>query len=67
MTLGEALPEEMKRVRGIMAVYQSLSNGAGLIAAQMMEMSLQRADQAVISGDCIEMMRCYEDLKGYDL
>lgn len=64
-TLGESLPEELARVRKIKAIYEGLPGGAGRPAAYLMELSLQRADKAIISGDVVEMVRCYEDLKGY--
>jgi hypothetical protein len=64
-TLGEALPEECARVRKIMATY--LTFPGGQLAAAMMEASLKLADQAMVSGDVVAMMRCYEDLKGYEL
>ena len=40
-------------------------NGAGAFAARMMEQSLREADEAVMSGDVVKMLQCYEDLKGY--
>lgn len=65
-TLGDALPEEMARVRKLIVRYRHPAlGGSGEIAARMMEASLQAADKAVMSGDVIEMLRCYEDLKGY--
>jgi len=41
-------------------------NGAGNLAATMMEQSLKAADQAVMNGDCVAMIQAYEDLKGYE-
>lgn len=64
-TLGEALPEECARVRKIKAAYDSVPGCE--IAAMMMEGSLRLADQAMVSGDIVAMLRCYEDLKGYSL
>ena len=66
-SLAEALPEEMARVRGIKAVYDGLPDNAGKPAAFMMEASLRAADQAIMGGDVIAMLQCYEDLKGYEL
>ena len=63
-SLAEALPEEQKRVREPIAVYRGLPGGAGAFGAWMMEQKLQRADQAVMSGDVVEMLRAYEELKG---
>lgn len=65
-TLGDALPVEMARVRALIVTYRHPSlNGAGEIAARMMEASLQAADRAVIGGDLPAMIAAYEDLKGY--
>lgn len=64
-TLGTALPEEMARVRALKSTYEALDGGVGRPAAYMMEMSLRAADQAVMSGDVVAMLRCYEDLKGF--
>ena len=63
-TLGEALPREQARVRGLITIYRSLGP-IGEPTALMMEHSLQQADKAVMNGDVVEMMRVYEDLKGY--
>lgn len=66
-SLGEALPEEQARVRELIIQYRDpILNGAGGLAAAMMELSLQKADRAVISGDVIQMMTAYEDLKEYE-
>jgi len=68
LSLGEALPQEMARVREIIVEYRDpLLRGAGNLAARMMEISLQKADAAVMSGDVVAMLRAYEDLKGYEL
>lgn len=64
ITLGEGLPQEQARVRGLITTYRALPGGVGLIGALLMEQALQRADQAVMSGDVIEMLRSYEELKG---
>lgn len=65
-SLAEALPEEQARVRELIVMFRDPEiNGAGDIAAALMEQSLAAADRAIISGDVVAMMRCYEDLKGY--
>lgn len=65
-TLGDALPAECARVRKLITQYRDpILGGAGEIAAHMMEMSLQAADQAMVSGDLSAMILAYEDLKGY--
>lgn len=66
-SLGEELPKEQARVRELIREYRDpILKGAGNLAAMMMEQALQRADQTIISGDVVAMIRCYEDLKGYE-
>jgi hypothetical protein len=64
-TLGSALPKEQSRVRGLMGVYRGLPGNVGWFGASMMEQALQRADQAVASGDVVAMLVAYEELKGF--
>ncbi|OHE63863.1 MAG: hypothetical protein A2001_01495 [Treponema sp. GWC1_61_84] len=65
-SLGEALPKEQVRVRELILQYRDpMLAGAGVFAAAMMEQSLKVADQAVMSGDVVEMIKAYEDLKQY--
>jgi hypothetical protein len=66
-SLGDELPKEMARVREVKRVYESLAGGSGLLAAGLMEASLQAADKAVISGDVVAMIQCYQDLQGWQL
>lgn len=66
-TLGEALPEEIPRVRDeVLPAYVALG-GPGLFAATMMRADLDRASKAMIEGDTIAMLRVYESLKRYKL
>ena len=66
-SLGEALPKEMARVRELIVMYRDPSlNGAGNLAAAMMERSLVAADRAIVSGDLAEMICCFKDLKEWD-
>jgi hypothetical protein len=67
MSLGEALPCEMARVRDqVMPAYLSVG-ASGLFALSMMRMDLDRAAKALADGDVIEMLSVYESLKGYQL
>jgi len=66
-SLADALPKEQERVRRLILQYRDPTlKGAGELAARMMEISLQAADKAVMSGDLVAMIRCYEDLKSYE-
>lgn len=64
-TLGEALPKEMARVRDeVMPAYQSIG-AAGAFALHCMRSDLDKAARAMMEGDVVAMLRCYEALKGY--
>ncbi len=62
-SLGEALPEEQARCRELLIQYKEIGP-AGNFAAIMIEQDLKNADEAVISGDIVAMMRAYQALKG---
>jgi len=61
-SLAEALPMEQKRCREVLGLYKLIPEGA--FGALMIEQSLERADKAVMSGDVIEILKSYEELKG---
>ena len=61
-SLGTALPKEQARVRETLGHYKAIGS-AGVFGAAMIEQSLQKADQAIISGDVVAMLTAYEDLK----
>jgi hypothetical protein len=63
-SLGEELPKELARVRKILGHYKEIGS-AGIFGATMIEQALQRTDKAVISGDVVEMIRCYKELQGF--
>jgi hypothetical protein len=68
-SLAEELPKEINRVREIQNHFKELRSMPNVIVEPqitMMEASITRAITAASSGDVIEMMRCYEDLKGYN-
>jgi hypothetical protein len=60
-SLAEALPKEQARVRKIFGYYKEIPQGA--FGAAMIEAALRRADQAVMSGDVVEMVVSYRELK----
>lgn len=66
-SLGTELPKEQARVRELILQYRDPSlKGMGEFAARMMEAALQKTDKAIISGDVVEMVRCYEELKSFE-
>jgi hypothetical protein len=67
MSLGEALPKEMDRVRDeVMPAYQKIGP-VGHFALMMMRDDLKKATEALASGDIQEMIRAYRCLKAYNL
>ena len=66
LTLGEALPKEMARIRDdVLPIYDSIPTG--VFAATMMRADLDAAAKAMMEGDVVEMLRVYQSLKGYDV
>jgi len=63
-TLGDALPEEIKRVTALIPIYVQCGAPAAYAVA-MMKVSLDRATRAISEGDVIEMVECLVDLQGY--
>jgi hypothetical protein len=70
-SLGDALPREIARVRDqVMPAYLSLRGVPGVSvepALAMMRGALDAASKAMIEGDVVEMLRAYEELKGFKL
>lgn len=65
LSLGEALPREMARVRDeLMPLYQKIGP-VGEFALVMMRQSLDAAAKAMVEGDTIAMIRAYQDLKEF--
>lgn len=62
-TLAEALPAEQARCRELLIAYKEIGP-VGAFGYTMIEAALKRADQAVMSGDPVAMLRSYEELKG---
>jgi hypothetical protein len=65
VSLGEALPAEMARVRDkVMPAYLAIGD-AGAFALAFMRGDLDRAAKALADADVAAMIRVYESLKGY--
>lgn len=62
-SVGEDFPNEQARVRELLGQYKEIGP-VGTFGAMMIEQVLQRADAAAISGDVIQILRSYEELKG---
>lgn len=66
ITLGEALPKEMARVRDeVLPIYDSFPTGSW--AARAMHRDLDAAAKAMAEGDVVAMLRVYQSLCGYDV
>ncbi len=68
-SLAVELPNEINRVRLVQDAYKELRSLPNTIVEpqiMMMEQSIQRAIAASSKGDVIEMLRAYEDLKGWE-
>lgn len=63
-TLGDALPDEIKRVTNLIPIYVECGPAAAFAVA-MMKVSLDRAIRALAEGDVIEMMESLADLRGH--
>lgn len=67
MSLGEALPLEVARVRDeVLPAYLDIGT-PGAFAVAMMRKDLDAASKAMIEGDTVEMIRVYQSLKEYKL
>ena len=61
-SLAEELPKEQSRVREVLGHYKEIG-AAGVFGAAMIDQSLARADNAIMSGDVIAMLSALADLK----
>lgn len=62
MTLGEDYPNQQKRCRELLILYEQIGPG-GIFGAAILRQTLKEADEAVISGDLPRMILAYEDMK----
>lgn len=67
ITLGEALPKEIARVRDEVLPEYLAIGAPGQFAVTMMRADLDRASKAMIEGDLPEMVSVYQALKEYRL
>lgn len=70
VTLADALPREMARVRDeILPQFMALRGMPGVIVEpqiMIMRAELDEAARAMAHGDVVAMLRSYESLKGYE-
>lgn len=61
-SVGAEFPKEQARCRDLLGIYKTLGiNGA--FGASMIEQVLERADEAMASGDVIAVLRSYQEMK----
>ena len=65
-TLSEAIPEEVERIRAILAERKTLPGNVGAIHTQLIEEDLRNMDAALASGDVVEMLRAYNKLQSIE-
>jgi hypothetical protein len=63
-SLGTELPREMARCRELLVDYCEIGP-SGQFAATMLRQALKLADEAIIQGDLVAMIRVYNELKGF--
>ena len=61
MNLIEGIQSEQKRCRDLKALYDSIPTGG--FGSIMIQDTLDRSDRAIASGDCVEMLKVYQELK----
>lgn len=65
VSLGEALPVEMARIRDeVMPAYVEIGP-AGAFALNCMRLDLDAAGRALAEGDVAKMLKAFNSLKGY--
>ena len=70
LSLGEALPKEMARVREVSQQYAEFRNAPGVnveFAIAGMNAALSAAEKAMVEGDTVAMLSAYQSLQGFDV
>lgn len=62
-TVGEDFPVQQERCRTILGYAKELPPESGFFMVAMLEDLLKRADRAAISGDIVEQLRVYQEMK----
>lgn len=59
-SVGDDFPNQQARARELLDIYRTIPTGG--FGALMIEEALQRADQALASGDIVAIVRSYNEL-----
>ena len=62
MNLADGILFELERVRELLGDYKDIGP-SGSFGAAMIEAVLKRADKAIISGDVVEILKSYGELR----
>ncbi len=65
-TLGDEFPREIARVEELRRLYQSLPGGAGKPAAFLMGIDIEKAREAQIRQDVVEMIKLLPVLQAWE-
>ncbi len=63
--LMSAILDEMNRVRELITEYESLPNNAGVLGAMFMKNTIGLSERAISSGNVVDMLVQYEELKSH--
>ena len=61
-SLAEQYPKEQARVREVLGYYKEIGP-AGIFGAMMIEQTLRKADEAALSGDIVQMLAVFQEMK----
>ena len=62
----EGIQKEQTRCRELLKQYEVIPIESGFFGIAVIGASVERADKAVASGDVVEMLAAYEDLKSIE-
>ena len=62
--LMDELLKEMNRAREVLKEYEQIPEG--IFGAAMIKQSIQRAEKSISSGDVVQMLLAYNDLKSIE-
>ena len=64
-SLADGILQQQARCRELLAEYQRIGP-AGFFGASMIDLALRRTEKAVMEGDTVAMLLCYEELRGLE-
>ena len=61
-SVGEDFPKQQARVREVLKQYEEIG-APGAFGREMIRAALKRAEEAAMSGDVVETLRSYQELR----